>query len=132
MLNYISIKNKFLIHKYVKILIDINFDEKGAFSLGPKLNMMLNQRGIYELENIVLHINTYFEYFKKFMNLSSIFTFLIPILIIFPKHKFGTLIYLFNPFITNYLMNAVMLNTLDMYLYLKAKFFIDYFFKRRV
>jgi len=130
MLCFIKLDEQKLIHKYIKILVDITVDSSGLFTVSSRLTMMLNQRGIYELEGLTSFITKHFERFKKLINLSSDFTFKIPILIIFPKRKFNTIVYVFNPFINSFLMDIIYLNILDNYLFLRNKFLLYVFMKR--
>lgn len=58
--------SSFLIHKYLKFFIEITFDSvTNTFNVSPKLTMLLNQYGLYELDKFNIFLTKYFDSIKK-------------------------------------------------------------------
>jgi hypothetical protein len=109
-----------IIRKKFKFLIEVTLESDGSFVISQKLSNVLNQNGFYENDKIHLYIKNFFS--KVSVELVGLnFSFLVPMMFIFPKKKQKTLIYVLNPFSNNFFSLILRLNVLDFYLYLQFK-----------
>jgi hypothetical protein len=105
-------KNFFLLKKKLKFLLEIVIDDNGNFQLSPKLNLLLNQNNIFELDKLTIFIKTFFEKITlNSLNNKIAFSFFIPIIFIFPRNEIHkTNIYILNPINTFFLLTIFRLN----------------------
>lgn len=122
--------NPYFIHKKIKLLIEITFEPKFNFIISPKLTMFLNQYGLYELDKFNNIVNNYFNMLKNWVNFRDNFSILVPFIIIFPKRKINSIVYIISPFTNEFLSELIWLNILDFYFLLFTKIsFVRYLLK---
>jgi hypothetical protein len=110
------------IRKRLKFLIEVTQDDEGAFSFGAKLSNVLNQNGLYDNDKIIDKV-------KFFLNnipivkecVDEVTIFYVPIVLIFPKKKRKTLLYVLNPFQNSFFSFFFRLNIFDYYCYMQYK-----------
>lgn len=114
-------------HKKLKFLLELIVLKDGSLKLSSKLTILLNQNGVYEVDKLIEIINSFFTNIKFSNIFDKEYSFLIPIIFIFPKKEEKTIVILSNPIYLTLVSNIIFINLYDIYLYYFTK--INFFCK---